>query len=274
MAKVRAVPGLWLIPAVLLAGCGSGEDRGREVDGLKAKSQAQAGEIEALRKSVTDLDAKTRALEEQVAAARADAQSPAPAAATKGPGADGDAARDGTAPAGDGTAPDPASEAVAAYLDTDRGRVKFRELLRAEQKRQQEEQEQQRRTLMLTAVRERITGPLTEQLGLDSNQQQALIGIATDAMEKMGEIWRSTRDGGGDGAGFAAAGEKSREVFQQSMTLVQQALTVDQYNRLQEMRGAGNLFGFGGRGMGGAGFGPPQGGDGSPGPAGQGRGGR
>src|SRR5262245_20448365 len=86
-------------PALLLAGC-AGEDRGPEVAALRAKTEAQASEIDGLRKTVKDLDARSRALEERLAAAPADAKAaPAAAAPAKAASKDAPAPADAAAPA-------------------------------------------------------------------------------------------------------------------------------------------------------------------------------
>jgi hypothetical protein len=236
-----------LLGAAALASCGGG-DASAETAALRGRIDAQSAEIEALRKSARESDARMRLLEEKVAAAPAVASAQAPAGAAvvakaAPPGATGAAA----APA-----PSPAAEAVAAFLDTEEGRLKIREAMQAEEKRKAEAAEKEQHDRMVGFIKERITGTLTEQLGLDATQQQTLITVASDTMDRMTEVWRGMRDARGDPNFFAQAREKSQEIRKQAMDKVQQALTAEQYNKLQDVLndgGSGLLFG-GGRGMG------------------------
>ena len=262
---------LALLGAAALGGCGDGADPARATAELRAKVEAQAAEVESLRKGLREMEARSRVLEERLAATRppaGTAAAPAPAGRPGSPEGKGPVA---APPAAEGPLP-PSAEAVAAYLDTDQGRLKIREAMQAEERRREEQTRQERREQALSLIKERVAGPLTEQLGLDSNQQQTVITVAADTMEKMEEIWRGARDARGDPNFFQQAREKTTEVRQQALDKLQQALTVDQYNKLQEIMnegggGAGMLLG--GRGMGG-GFGGPGGGPPAGGGAGQG----
>ncbi len=267
MANRNAVvtAGLFLgAAAAALAGCGGGDSSG-ETASLRAKLEAQSAEIEALRRGAKDQDARFRLMEEKLAAegpARA-AAARAPAVLRK-PGVPGDPAAPGTP---EGAAPaeaSPSAEAVASYLDTEAGRLKIREAMQAEEKRRAAQADQDQHDRMVGFIKERVTGTLAEQLGLDSTQQQTVITVATDTMDKMTEIWRGARDARGDATYFAQAREKTQEVRQQAMDKLQQSLTVDQFNKLQDILneggGGGMLLGLGARGLGGMGGGGPLGG--------------
>lgn len=264
--------------ASAFAGCGGGDTSGETAE-LRAKLEAQSTEIDALKKAVKDQDARFRLLEEKVsavgpagAAARHAAAGGKPAATKPAaPGAPADPGSPGTA-ASEDAAPSPSAEAVASYLDTEAGRQKIRDAMQAEEKRRAAQLEQDQHDRMVGFIKERVTGTLAEQLGLDSNQQQTVITVATDAMDKVTEIWRGARDARGDASYFAQAREKTLEVRQQAMDKLQQSLSVDQYNKLQDIMnegGAGMLFGgAGGRGIGGMGGGGQGGGPAGGGPAG------
>jgi hypothetical protein len=114
---------------------------------------------------------------------------------------------------------------------------------------------------MVGFVKERVTGYLTEQLNLDTAQQQAVLAVAVETTEKLGEIWKVMRENRGDPAALAQAREKTSELRQQAVEKIQQSLTVDQFNKFQEImdKGGGGFLtgGFGGgapgAGTGGAG---------------------
>jgi hypothetical protein len=247
------------LAAPFLAACsGGGPDP--EVAHLRARADAQTQEIDALGRQVRALEARSKEMEEQF-----HARSGAPAAAvvaSPAKPAEGEAATPG--------GPEPltgevavTAEAVGTFLDTEQGRTRIREAIAAEEKRKQEEQRAQRREQTMSFIKERVSGSLGEALGLDAKQQQTVITIASDTMEKMEDIWRGARDGQGNPQGFADARQKTQEVMSQAQKDLQQALTVDQYTKLQEMnaegtglfpgRGMGSIGGFGGRGPGGQG---------------------
>jgi hypothetical protein len=233
------------------------------------KVETQAAEIDSLGRQVRLLEARSKAVEEQV-----NARAGAPATAKSAPAkpAEGETG----APAG----PEPltgevavTAEAVGTFLDTEQGRQRIREAVAAEDRRKQEEARAQRREQTMSFIKERVTGSLAEALGLDAKQQQTVITIAADTMERMEEIWRGARDGGqGNPQFFADARQKATEVMTQTQEKLQQALTADQYTKLQELnaegnglmpgRGFGGLGGFGGGGGrgpgGGGGGGAPQ----------------
>jgi hypothetical protein len=223
---------LLLLGAAALAGCSDGgSDAGVAV--LRAKVEAQAGEIEALKRSAKEMDARARLLEERLSAAK-----PAPAA-TVAP-----------APAEAPVAGEETTGAVAAFLETEQGRQKLVEAMEAAEKRRAAQTEKEQRDRMLSIVKERVTGYLTEQLNLDTAQQQTVLAVAADATERTMEVWRGMRENRGDAAAFTQAREKSNEIRQEAVDKIQQALTVDQFNRFQEIlnEGGGGLFLGGGRG--------------------------
>ncbi len=256
---------LLLLGAAALAGCsGGGPDSGTAV--LRAKVEAQAAEIEALKKAARDMDARARALEERLSASSAPAK--APAAGAPSP------AMEPRVPDADGPAGSPATEAVAAFLESEQGRQRLVEAMESAERRRAEKADQEQRDRMAGFVKERVTGYLTEQLGLDAAQQQTVLTVALETTEKMGEIWRGMRESRGDPAALAQVREKTGEIRQQAVDRIQQALTVDQFTKFQEILnegGGGFLMGGGRGGMGGFGGGAPGGGAA---PAGGGRGGR
>jgi hypothetical protein len=261
----KAMLALVLLPAAVAAGCGV-EDRGPQVEALQGRIQSQATEIAALRDTVNALDKRARVLEEQAAAARAAAAKEAPK-----PAADGATSKDAPAASGEAV-PDSPGDAVATFLDTDRGRQKIRDMIQAEEKRRAEEGDQQRREQFMTYIKDRVAGYWTEQLGLDSTQQEAVVKIASEAMDRMGEIWRGMRDARNDPNFATTAREKTQEIVAQAQEKLQQTLTVEQYNKFQELSPGGGLL-FGGRGgMGGPGFGGGGGGGGPGAPGGAPRG--
>lgn len=257
---VTRTVGLLLGAAALAACSDGGGDGGTAV--LRAKVEAQAAEIDALRKAAKDMDARARAIEERLSAAR-----PTPAAGPSSP-----KAAEGQVPSADDPVT-PTTETVAAFLDTEQGRQKLVEAMEVAEKRRTEKADQDQRDRMMGLVKERVTGYLTEQLNLDTAQQQAVLAVAVDTTEKMTEVWRGMRDARGDAAALTQAREKSNEIRQQAVDKIQQALTVDQFNKFQEIMnegGGGFLMGGGRGGMGGFG-GPPAGGAA---PGGGGRGAR
>jgi len=262
-----------LLGAAALAGCSDGgSDSGTAA--LREKVEAQASEIEALKKASRDMDARARAIEERLSAVRAGHEGSRAAGRMAG-SADvaPDAAADGMAPAPD-AATTPTTEAVASFLETEQGKQKLAEAMEAAEKRRAKKADQETRDRMMSFVKERVTGYLTEQLGLDANQQQSVLAVAVDTTEKMTEVWRGAREARGDPAFFTAAREKTTEIRQQAVDKIQQALTVDQFTKFQEIMndgGGGFLMGGGRGGMGGFGGGTPGGGGA---PAGGTRGGR
>jgi hypothetical protein len=248
---------------LVLAGCGGADGSSRAVADLRSRVEAQSAEIDSMRREIGDLRAKTRLLEEGAAARPA---SDGTVAGAK-PGVPGSA----EAPsAGEETGaatvpPSPTEESVAAFLETTEGQKRLESAVAAYEKRRQEEAARERRERLKTMIEERVKGALTERLGLDSQQQQSLIRISTDAAERAEEIWSSLRDARNDPAAFAQVREKSQQIRTDAMTQVQQTLTVDQYNKFQEVMAEGGGMGFfgggdRGRGFGGGGTPAPQGG--------------
>ena len=255
----RAAVAATLVAPLLAACSGGGPDP--EVARLRAKVETQAGEIDSLGRQVRLLEARSKAVEEQVNARTASATTTAAAPAKP---AEGEAA----APGG----PEPltgevamTAEAVGTFLDTEQGRTRIREAVAAEEKRRQEEQRAQRKEQTMSFVKERVTGSLADALGLDQKQQQAVITIAADTLDRMEEVWRGARDGQGGAQAMGDARQKTAEVMAQAQTDLQNALTVDQYTKLQTMNAEGTGL-FPGRGMGG--FGGFGGGGGTRGPGG------
>jgi hypothetical protein len=248
-----------LLAAAVTASCGG--DSSTETSALRARIDAQSAEIESLRRAAKESEARMRLLEERVAAApAAAAQAPAPAAAKPG---NAGAGTPGAADAPDAAVVTP--DTVAAFFESEAGKQRLREALAAEEKRKSEAADREQHDRMVGFIKERISGTLSEQLGLDATQQQTLITVATDTMDRMGEVWRGMREARGDPALFAQAREKSQEIRKQAMDKVQQALTAEQYNKLQDVMGDGGAgLLFGGRGMG---LGPGAGDRGTGGPA-------
>jgi len=277
MPRIHAAVGTGAVLAgagLLLAACGGPDaDVIRQQGELRSRLEAQSAEVEGLRGRVKELEARSRALEEQVAAVGLP-RTAAPAA----PGAAPSAAAAGT-PVDPGTeggsAETPAAD-VAALLESEEGKEKLRAFLLAEETRKREADRKQRREQMETRIRDRVSGYLTEQLNLTQDQQARVTEIAVDTMDRVGEVWRSARDGGGGGQqpDFQAMRDRTEEIRREAMDQLSQALTVDQYNKLQEL---GPSMGLMPGGRGGFDGGPPGGGqDGGAGaPAGRaGRGGR
>jgi len=239
-------------PLALLAGCGGGDVSSRAVADLRSKVEAQSAEIEGLRKQVGDLRAKTRLLEEATAARGPSAEDGAAPAG----GAPAEAgATDAAEPADPAAAASPTEASVIAFLDTPEGRKRLESAVEAHEKRRQEDAARERRERVKAMIEERVKGTLTERLGLDSQQQQSLIRISTDAAEKAEEIWASMRDGRNDPTVFAQAREKGQQIRTDAMNQVQQTLTVDQYNKFQEVMAEGGMGFFGGGDRGGRGWG-------------------
>ncbi len=259
MKGIDGVAAGLLLGAAALAGCGGG-DSSAETAALRARLEAQAAEIDALRKAAQEQDARFRLMEERLAA-----EGPARAAAAAGKPGAAPAAVPGAPADGKAAAPaSPATEAVAAYLETEAGKEKIREAMQAEEKRRAAVAEQEQKERQATFLKEWVTGTLTAQLGLDTAQQEAVIAVAGDAAEKMAEVWRGWRDARQDPNFLANARTKSQEIRQQAMDKLSKTLSTDQYNKLQDVlnepgRG-GILLGGGGRGFGGMGGGGPAGG--------------
>ena len=250
-----------LAAVLLAAGCGSGDGSDRAVADLRSRVEAQSAEMDALKKRLADAEARSRLLEERAGAAGptvtvasavgASAKAPDAAAATE--------AKDAAA------APAPTPEATDEYFDSETGRKRIEAAVEAVERRRQEQAAKERRERVRTMIEERVKGTLTERLGLDAQQQQTVIRVATDAAEKVEDLFAGMRDNR-DPAAFVQAREKGTQIRNEAMGQLQQALTVDQYNKLQETMAEdrGGLFGIGGRG----GFGAP-GGGGTPSPPGR-----
>jgi hypothetical protein len=247
---------LMLLGAILLAGCtGGASDPG--TGPLKARLDAQAAEIEALRKTVKEVEARSRLLEERLSASAPRAGAAAAAAPAAAPA-------DEAPSAGPSPAETAANRSMAEYLETDTGRQKLAEAVELAEKRRAEKTEAEQKERIQGFIKERVNGYLTEQLALDTAQQQTVLAVALETTEKMGEIWRGMRETRGDPSQFAQAREKSNEIRQQAVEKIQQALTVDQFNKFQDLMNEGGafLFGAGGRGgPGGQGGGTPGGGN-------------
>jgi hypothetical protein len=255
MAPRAAAAAILVLAAAVPAGCGAEDGSARAVADLRSKADAQAAEIEALRREVADLAARARLLEERAASATGPAGPAAPAAAGPGPaGGAPDAAEGGGIPA-------PADGEIAEYLATPEGRKRIEDAVTAVENRRREEAAKERRDRLRAMIEERVKGQLAERLGLDSQQQQTLIRVSTDAAERYEEVWSTLRDARNDPAAITQAREKAGQIRADAMNEVQQALTVDQYNKLQEVMAEGGMGGFLG---GGRGFGGPGGGGGNP----------
>ncbi len=243
--SVRSGAALLGAAALLCACSGGNEDVIRQQGELRSKLETQNAEVEALRSRVKDLESRSRSLEEQVAAVGiARPAAPAPAAAAPGEGAPGEA----DAAAGDATAE------AASFLDSEAGKEKLREFLKEEEVRKEEADRRQMEERMDAAVKDRVTGYLTEQLNLTPDQQGRVIDIASEAARRMGEVWRGARGGpgapGAAPADFQGMREKTDEIRKDAMDKLSQALTVDQYNKLEEL-GPGAFIGGGRGGFGG-----------------------
>ena len=247
-------PAAALAAVLLAAGCGGGDGSDRAVADLRSRVEAQAAEMDALKKRLAEEEARSRLLEERAAAAGpAAAAAPSVGAPAKSP--DAAVASDGkeASPA----LPTPTPAATDEYFDSETGRKRIEAAVEAVERRKQEQAAKERRERMRTMIEERVKGTLTERLGLDQQQQQTVIRVATDAAEKVEELFAGMRDNR-DPAAFAQAREKGAQIRNDAMGQLQQALTVDQYNKLQETMAEdrGGIFGIGGRG----GFGAPGGG--------------
>ncbi len=232
------------LPAAALGGCDDDGAR-REVAELRAKVESRTAEADALVRRVKELEARSRSLEEQVASLSLRPGAPAAAKAprTGAPAAPGEEAAvatpDASAPAAPGD--------VAAYFDTEAGKQKLRDFLQAEERARDQRNQQAVREQMETSIRDRVTGALTEQLGLDRRQQDALVAIAVDTMDKMGEVWRGARDARNDPNFMVTARDKTQQIRQDALDRVAQALTAEQNSKFLEIQADRNLLG---RGMG------------------------
>ena len=132
----------------------------------------------------------------------------------------------------------------------------LRDFLASEEREKQQKNAQAMQDRMETAVRERVTGYWTEQLGLDKHQQDALVAITTDAARKGMELWRGAQDNRGDPASFTALREKGQQIRQDALDQISQTLTQDQNAKFKELGGENpGAFLDMGRGMGGPGGG-------------------
>lgn len=250
--SLRAAASL-LGAGLLLSACrGGNEDVIRQQSELRSKLELQAAEAEALRSRIGELESRSRSLEEQVAALGV---RPAPVPASgAGPAARAGEAEESAAPASSGGE-------VASLLESEAGREKLREFLKEEEARREEVARKANEERLEGFIKDRVTGYLTEQLNLTADQQARVIDITTEAGRRYSELWKDFRPGAGAGGNptdMQAIRDKSEEIRKETMDKLSQALTVDQYNKLEELGpGAGIL---GGRGFGGSGGpSPPRG---------------
>lgn len=261
----RPLPAALLLGgAALLASCGGADaDLVRQQSALRSRSEAQAAEIEELKAELKRLGERSRTLEESLAARGA---SPASGRAAGAAVPAGDGAPAGEAAPGSAAPLGPLGEEVASFIESEAGKEKLRAFLREEEVRKEEEERRQQRVRTENFIRERVTGYLTEQLNLTAEQQGRVIDIAMEAADRLGETWRMPRGGGMDPTAFAGMREKTEEVRKEAMDKLSQALTVDQFAKLQELGPAALMMGGPGRGgFGGGGPGAPGAAPGGPG---------
>jgi hypothetical protein len=249
MTRVHALASAAL--ALAAAGCGPGDGSDRAMADLRSRVEAQAAEMESLRRQLAETDARARLLEERAAAATPPVPGAAAPASSAAPAA-------GPAEAAKEAAPAPDASSTEAYFESESGRQRLEAALEAVERRRQEQAAKERRERTRAMIEERVKGTLTERLGLDAQQQQTVLRVAVEAAERAEELFAGLREGRGDPSAFAQAREKGQQIRNDAMGQLQQALTVDQYNKLQEVMAEdrGGFLGFGGRGaIGGGGAG-------------------
>jgi len=230
------------------AGCGDTGD-GRAVADLRSRLDSESTRVDELNRRLGALESENRGLEEQIAGLRMNVPpprpGPAPAAGMPGP----------ESPPADAAAENQAAE-MAAILDTPEGQEKMRAFLAEEQKRKEDRQREERLEQMTRMLEDRVDEVLVPELNLTAGQRGTVVATLRNAMERVGEVWRSARDGGDPNA-FATAREKMQTIRTESEEILQQALTVDQFEKYREIAGpsgmglmGGRDGGFGGRGSG------------------------
>ncbi len=247
----------------LAAGCGGDPAQTREVAELRSRTESQAAQVVALEKRLADLEARDRVLEERLTAAAMTRPAGAKAAA---PGA-APAAGDDVQPAATDEPVTPAAESVLLALDSARVQARIGDLIEQERKRRDDDERRRRMDDIRVRVHERIYGETGDAIGLTEQQKAIVENIFVDSMERIGEVWRRARESGRDG-GSQGAMEEMQRVRTEAEDQLRSALSVEQFDKLQEQ--AGRIMGFGGGG-GGRGFGGPGGGGAGGGGPGRGR---